>query len=64
MTTCYFSRRCYLTQLVLVITDDVCLNTNDSLVVWSKGDTVIFLWHAHLFLLCTDNLQKVGFTWC
>jgi hypothetical protein len=31
MTICYFSRRCYIPQLVLVITDDVCLNTKDSL---------------------------------
>ena len=27
MTICYFSRRCYIPQLVLVITDAVCLNT-------------------------------------
>jgi hypothetical protein len=41
VTTCYFSRRCYLPQLVLVITDDVCLNTKDSLLVGSKGDTAL-----------------------
>jgi hypothetical protein len=46
MTTCHFSRRCYLSQLMLVITYDVCLNTKDSLLVGSKGGTM----HSQLIM--------------
>ena len=56
MTTCYFSRRCYIPQLVLVITDDVCLNTKDSLLVGSKGDTVLYRLVMSLYLYINNGI--------
>ena len=56
MTICYFSRRCYIPQLVLVITDDVCLNTKDSLLVGSKGDTVLCRLVMSLYLYINNGI--------
>jgi hypothetical protein len=56
MTTCYFSRRYYLPKLVLVISDDVCLNTKDSLLVGSKGDIVLYQLIVSLYLKNVDIL--------
>jgi hypothetical protein len=56
MTTCYFSRRCYIPQLELVITDDVCLNTKDSLLVGSKGVTVLCRLVMSLYLYINNGI--------
>ena len=60
MTTCHFSRRCYLSQLILVITDDVCLNTKDSLLVGSKGDNVFCQMIISLYLYINNGIIYIN----
>jgi hypothetical protein len=59
-----FQSRCYLSQLILVITDNVCLNTKDSLLVRSKGDTELCQLFISVFLyinggiICINEKRK------